>query len=76
MAYVVGRPWQGQGFAKEATAALLEHLTSLETISTVDAWISADNSASEAVAASLRLTITGEIDDNGERHWSRVIRNQ
>lgn len=73
IAWVVGRRWQGTGFAKEAATALVAHLRDLrvptgEGVTTVVAHVHPDHHASGAVAAAAGLVPTDRIDD-GEVRW-------
>ncbi|MCG5214277.1 GNAT family N-acetyltransferase [Streptosporangium sp. KLBMP 9127] len=72
IAWVVGTPWQGRGFAKEAAGGLVGWLTG-EKVDTVIAHIHPENLASAAVAASAGLVPTDQWHD-GERRWSLAIR--
>lgn len=69
VAYVVGTPWQGRGYATEATRALLDHLATTG-VTEISALVAPANTASVAVARHLGLTPDGtEVD--GELRWSR-----
>ncbi|MFF9402845.1 GNAT family N-acetyltransferase [Streptomyces sp. NPDC014744] len=73
IAWVVGTPWQGCGYAKEAAVGLVSHLTRAaaeEDVRTVVAHIHPDHAASAAVAAAAGLAPTAEWHD-GERRWER-----
>ncbi|MFF4095570.1 GNAT family N-acetyltransferase [Streptomyces sp. NPDC001834] len=73
IAWVVGTPWQGRGYAKEAAAGLVSHLTRAaaeEEVSIVVAHIHPDHAASAAVAAAVGLAPTAQWHD-GERRWER-----
>ncbi|WP_299542100.1 GNAT family N-acetyltransferase [uncultured Streptomyces sp.] len=67
LAWVVGTPWQGRGFATEAARALAGWATSLP-VSTLVAHIAPDHHASAAVAAACGLAPTGLVHD-GEIRW-------
>jgi RimJ/RimL family protein N-acetyltransferase len=67
VAWVVGLPWQGQGFASEAARALVAWLRS-EGVTLISASIHPDHHASASVAARAGLTPTDEEVD-GERVW-------
>ena len=67
IAWVVGIPWQGLGYASEAALALVAWLESLGT-GTIIAHIHPAHRASEAVATRAGLLPTDEIED-GERVW-------
>ncbi|MEV6161305.1 GNAT family N-acetyltransferase [Streptomyces sp. NPDC052052] len=68
IAWVVGAPWQGRGYAKEAAAGLVAHLSGLPVVETVVAHIHPDHAASAAVAAAAGLVPTHEWCE-GERRW-------
>jgi RimJ/RimL family protein N-acetyltransferase len=67
LAWVIGMPYQGFGFATEAARALLDWLRA-HGIGTVVATIHPDNRASAAVAAKIGLRPTGETSDD-ETVW-------
>lgn len=71
IAWIVGEPWQGRGYAKEAAAALAGRLAACG-VSTVQAHIHPDHHASMAVAAHLGLVPTSRFDD-GERLWRGTV---
>ena len=67
VAWVIGVPWQGRGFASEAAAALVAWLRA-EGVRVVTAHVHPEHAASAAVAARAGLVPTDEIED-GERVW-------
>jgi RimJ/RimL family protein N-acetyltransferase len=69
VAWVVGKPWQGQGIASEAARALVAWLES-RGVRTVLAHVHPDHEASAAVAASAGLSRT-EVVHDGEVRWER-----
>ncbi|NEB41824.1 GNAT family N-acetyltransferase [Streptomyces sp. SID14515] len=71
IAWVVGTPWQGRGYASEAAKGLAAHLTSASAggVRTLVAHVHPDHTASEAVASAAGLEPTGEWED-GERRWT------
>jgi RimJ/RimL family protein N-acetyltransferase len=69
IAWVVGRAWQGQGYAKEAVAALVRWLC-IRGVTTVQAHIHPDHAASAAVARHAGLLPTGTFQD-GEQLWRK-----
>ncbi|MFD3505507.1 GNAT family N-acetyltransferase [Streptomyces sp. NPDC058676] len=73
IAWVVGTPWQGRGFASEAVRALVDGL-GRRGVRTVVAHIHPEHLASEAVAAAAGLTPTDEEHD-GERRWRLALRS-
>ena len=62
LAWVIGSGWQGQGFAKEAAAAVAAWLRS-RGISRLRAYIHRDHMASNAVARSIGLIETDQRVD-------------
>lgn len=69
IAWVIGLPWQGLGFASEAAQALVGWLDA-RGVATITAHVHPNHRASARVAARAGLSPTGEIDD-GERVWRR-----
>ncbi|GAB3831620.1 GNAT family N-acetyltransferase [Dactylosporangium cerinum] len=67
IAWVIGVPWQGRGFAGEAATALVRWLLE-RGLPVVTANIHPDHHASAGVAARAGLTATDEEVD-GERVW-------
>ncbi|MFF4243815.1 GNAT family N-acetyltransferase [Streptomyces sp. NPDC001822] len=72
VAWVLGTPWQGRGYATEAAAGLVRHLLGRRTVRSVVAHIHPDHAASAAVAAAAGLTATDEWED-GEVRWRRDV---
>jgi RimJ/RimL family protein N-acetyltransferase len=72
IAWVVGTPWQGRGYASEAARALVDHLSG-RSLHTVIAHIHPDHLASAAVARAAGLAPTAEMQD-GEVRWRRSLR--
>jgi RimJ/RimL family protein N-acetyltransferase len=72
IAWLIGVPWQGRGFAVEAVRALVSWLDR-RGIRTVVAHIRPDHDASGSVAARAGLEPTDELDDDGEQIWSRTL---
>jgi RimJ/RimL family protein N-acetyltransferase len=70
IAWVVGVPWQGQGFASEAAVALVAWLRG-HGAGEIVAHIHPDHGASEAVARRAGLQPTGDEVD-GEQVWRYV----
>ncbi|MEV1044398.1 GNAT family N-acetyltransferase [Streptomyces sp. NPDC049916] len=68
IAWVVGTPWQGRGYASEAAKGLVAHLAAAADVRTLVAHIRPGHTASAAVAAAAGLAPTGEWED-GERRW-------
>jgi RimJ/RimL family protein N-acetyltransferase len=71
VAYMIGVPWQCEGFACEATAAMISSLVNGLGVEEVRAWIGDGHEASRRVAAACGLRPTEEIDTDGERLWTR-----
>ncbi|RPK93632.1 MULTISPECIES: GNAT family N-acetyltransferase [Streptomyces] len=69
IAWVVGTPWQGRGYASEAAKGLAAHLVAAGGVRELVAHVHPDHAASEAVAAAAGLRPTGEWED-GERRWA------
>jgi RimJ/RimL family protein N-acetyltransferase len=67
LAWVIGRPWQGYGYAAEAAAGLAGWLLS-EGATVITACIHPDHHASAVVAARAGLALTDDVID-GERVW-------
>ena len=67
VAWVVGVPWQGQGFAGEAAAALVGWLRE-HGVERITANVHPDHQASSAVARKAGLQATAE-DVDGETVW-------
>lgn len=68
LAWVVGTPWQGHGYATESSRAMRDWLAGLGVVRFF-AHIHPDHAASKAVAGRLGLRPTGRIDDEGEMIW-------
>ena len=69
VAWEVGVPWQGRGFAAEAATAIVDWLVD-QGVHDISACIHPDHHASARVAAKAGLTPTEEIVD-GEVVWRR-----
>ncbi|ALU95425.1 MULTISPECIES: GNAT family N-acetyltransferase [Streptomyces] len=72
IAWVVGTPWQGRGYASEAAQGLAAHLVSAGAVRELVAHIHPDHAASAAVAVAAGLGPTGEWED-GERRWAANV---
>ncbi len=70
LAWVVGVPWQGSGFASEAAGAMREWLSE-RGVSRFTAHIHPDHAASLAIARKLGMQPTGRVDEDGEAVWHR-----
>ena len=71
LAWVVGTPWQGRGYAVEAVRGLVDWLRE-RSVTTLVAHVHPDHGASAAVAAAAGLTPTAETQD-GEVRWRRSL---
>jgi len=71
IAWVIGVPWQGLGYATEAAQALVAWLVDLG-VTTITAHIHPEHHASTAVASRAGLMPTDEIED-GECVWRRTV---
>jgi len=67
IAWVIGLPWQGQGYATEAALALVGWLDS-RGVQVIQAHIHPEHAASAAVARRAGLRPSGVIED-GEQLW-------
>lgn len=67
VAWVIGSPWQGQGYATEAASAMIRWLRSAG-VRAFRANIHPAHSASQRVAGKLGLSLTDEVAD-GEQVW-------
>jgi RimJ/RimL family protein N-acetyltransferase len=67
IAWVIGRPWQGRGYATAAAREMLALLRG-RGVQRVEAYIVPGHAASERVAARLGLCATGELSE-GEQMW-------
>jgi RimJ/RimL family protein N-acetyltransferase len=74
IAYVIGTPWQGRGYATEALRAMLDYLRTDLRVPTVHAWIAGGHEPSERVARRLGLAPTADRNADGERLWSGPMR--
>jgi RimJ/RimL family protein N-acetyltransferase len=68
LAWVVGTTWQRQGFATEAVIAMRSWLAA-EGIREFTASIHPDHTISGRVATATGLTLTDEVDSDGEVLW-------
>lgn len=71
IAWVIGAPWQGVGYASEAARALVAWLTGTG-IATIVAHVHPSHAASATVARRAGLMPTDEIED-GEQLWRLVV---
>jgi RimJ/RimL family protein N-acetyltransferase len=73
IAWVVGTPWQGRGFAGEAARGLVGRLGEEPGVRTVVAHVHPDHRASAAVATAAGLAPTDRYQD-GEVRWELPLR--
>ncbi|MFD9462109.1 GNAT family N-acetyltransferase [Streptomyces sp. NPDC060027] len=73
IAWVVGTPWQGRGYAVEAARSLVRHVIRAFPVRTVVAHVHPAHHASAAVAAAAGLSPTGSVQD-GEVRWELTVR--
>ena len=71
MAWVIGTPWQGRGYATEASRALIDAVRETHLVTTIRALILPQHIASQRIATRLGLTRTTELED-GEEVWSQT----
>jgi RimJ/RimL family protein N-acetyltransferase len=71
LAWVIGAPWQGRGFATSATQLILAWLHE-QGVGRVAAFIHPSNTPSQRVALRLGLRLTTHESD-GEREWARTL---
>ena len=74
MAWVIGLPFQSQGFASEASQRVLEWLRDDLHVSEVRANINPDHTASQKVARKIGLRNGGTRTDEGEEVWRANLR--
>lgn len=71
IAWVIGVPWQGEGFASEAAQAMVGWLEAVG-VTTITAHVHVDHRASSIVASRAGLSLTDEVED-GEQIWRRYV---
>ena len=69
LAWVVGVPWQGRGYAREAATAMRDCLAG-RGVTAFSAHVHPEHEASQRVAASLGLRPSGRLDAEGEMIWT------
>ncbi len=72
IAWVIGMPWQGRGYATEAGLAMVQ-LLKASGVTKLNAHIHPRHRASAKVAKRLGLTATTEVDPDGEVIWRRDV---
>ena len=70
VAWILGSPWQGRGYASEAAIAMIRWLES-EGVQAITAHVHPRHAASARVAERAGLEATGEIE-GGEVIWRRA----
>ncbi len=70
LAWVIGLPWQGRGYATEAASSIVTLLGG-GPVHTFTAHIHPRHQASQSVARSLGMSPSGFTDDDGEEVWQR-----
>jgi ribosomal-protein-alanine N-acetyltransferase len=68
LGWLVIREWQGQGVAREALGALIEHLFDVEGRRRLYADIDPDNAASNRLVESLGFTLEGRLREQWTTH--------
>jgi RimJ/RimL family protein N-acetyltransferase len=68
VAWVLGVPFQGHGYAVEAASGMVAWLRE-QGVAEVRAHIHPDHAASARVAERIGLAATGELDGEGEQVW-------
>lgn len=71
IAWVIGQPWQGQGYATRAAQLLVDHLAG-RGVQALVAHIHPHHSASQAIASRLGLRPTAVVVD-GETRWEGAL---
>lgn len=72
LAWVIGTPWQRQGFATEAARGAAGALAAAG-VTSLRAFIHPDHVASHRVAAAIGLHRSGGVGEDGEEEWMAVI---
>nr|SBO99587.1 putative acetyltransferase [Nonomuraea gerenzanensis] len=73
VAWVIGEPWQGHGYASEAAQTLINHLRTTG-VTTIQAHIHPSHTASATVARNAGLLPTDTFED-GEQLWQHPLDN-
>jgi RimJ/RimL family protein N-acetyltransferase len=72
LAWVVGVPFQGRGYAAEASRAVAHWLTRAQRITRLSANIHPEHLASQSIARKLGLERSSERTSEGEEVWTAV----
>lgn len=70
VAWTIGLAWQRQGFAREAASAMAHWLTNNGAPSSLAAWVHPDHASSHSIAEFLGMSLTNDVDEDGEQLWS------
>lgn len=68
LGYVIGLPWQGQGYATEICREILQYGFEMLGFTAVHAFVRAENAASLAICRKLGMTQDGDAMIGGIRH--------
>jgi RimJ/RimL family protein N-acetyltransferase len=68
VAWVIGTPWQGHGYATAAARELVAVLVT-RGVRRIEAYIALGHHASEMVAIRVGMAATGRLDEDGEQLW-------
>lgn len=71
LSYIVSTSFGGRGVGTEMMGAFDAELTSTYSPAAVTAHIAPGHVVSESIARSLRLSLSGRRDEDGERVWQR-----
>jgi RimJ/RimL family protein N-acetyltransferase len=71
IAWLIGTPWQGRGYATEAAGAVVHRLSD-DGVGMIVAHVHPDHAASATVAARVGLE-PSEVFVDGERQWRLVV---
>jgi RimJ/RimL family protein N-acetyltransferase len=73
LAWIVGLPFQGHGYASEAMVAVVSWLNHFLKIGEVRANIHPSHSASQRVATRIGLQLNGQLTPEGEQVWAALF---
>lgn len=68
LGFVIGVPWQGQGYAFEVCSAILRYAREELSMERVQALVRPENEKSLRLCEKLGFTVSGETELNGMRH--------
>lgn len=66
--FIIGMPWQGQGYAYEVCSALLQYAKEELGFVTMNAFVRPENEASLVLCRKLGMEVAGEAFINAEKH--------